>query len=102
MRTLFPRQQVAMAFPLRVLLFLFLILIILDQSLPVDATEVRRSTVIFSTTTTNNVWSTINKSPSAIALSSIKQKRTRPTSTCSTGLRRPYVALFVRFWGRFN
>lgn len=71
MRTL-PKRQVAMAFPLLVLLFLFLIILV--QTLPVDATEARRSTVIFSTMTPNIVWSITNRSPSAIVLSSIKQK----------------------------
>jgi len=63
-----------MAFPLLlVLLFLFLNLIIPVQTpLPVDATEARRSTVIFSTMTTNAVRSIINKSPSAIVLSCIR------------------------------
>lgn len=64
-----------MAFPLLLAhLFLFPILIILVQTLPIDATEARTCTAIFSTTaTTNNARSIINRSPSAIVLSSIRQ-----------------------------
>jgi hypothetical protein len=53
-----------------------LIIILVQTHLPIDATEATRSTAIFSTTamtTMNIVWSIINKSLSAIVLSSIRQ-----------------------------